>query len=155
MWYEKEHKQDLVAVSSQFHAKISKNNITSLEFTGYISTGNFLEGVYVNLDHFGWVYMSLLYFGGYTFVLSCRGETISCSDFLHFNQIVQTLDFHTCVSLDCIITWKNKNGQLHLAQLNWTVKSVEDIIRIRIMFKCSPTCSLNFWSGEGLPLRMT
>ena len=30
--YDKEHIQDLVAVSSPFHAKISKNNITNLEF---------------------------------------------------------------------------------------------------------------------------
>ena len=30
--YDKEHIQDLVAVSSPFHAKISKNNITNFEF---------------------------------------------------------------------------------------------------------------------------
>ena len=30
--YDKEHKQDLAVVSSPFHAKISKNNITNLEF---------------------------------------------------------------------------------------------------------------------------
>ena len=30
--YDKEHKQDIDVVSSPFHAKISKNNITKLEF---------------------------------------------------------------------------------------------------------------------------
>ena len=30
--YDKKHKQDLAVISSPFHAKISKNNITNLEF---------------------------------------------------------------------------------------------------------------------------
>ena len=32
IYHDKEHKQDLAVVSSPFQAKISKNNITTLEF---------------------------------------------------------------------------------------------------------------------------